>query len=152
MATDNRDYRRPQFSERRFQNEELTKPEFEKKFSANWITSGIDESFLGFAEEFGKYLGSVAKQKMTPSQIRNVYGETKRIQMKGFESNKTSFLLLKPKIAYATKRNDGDGIKEFKKVFDKMHASVKTESDYENFMSVFEALIAYHKAFSTTKD
>jgi len=150
MTTDNRDYRRLPNQDHRFTQEE--RPDFESRFKPEWITKSIDDSFLVFAEDFGRFLGNTARIKMTPSQIRNVYGETKRIQLKGFEANKTSFLLLKPKIAYAAKRNDGEAIKEFKKVFDKMHSCVKTDKNYENFMSVFEALIAYHKAFSTSKD
>src|SRR5262249_39666550 len=40
--------------------------------------------------------------KLTTSQIRNVYGLVKRMEMRGFDPNE--FVLLKPKLAYAAAR------------------------------------------------
>lgn len=109
-----------------------------------WITKSIDEGGIKFSEKLGDAL---VKNKLTTSQIRNIYGEMKRIQMKGFNNEITSFLLLLPKIAYASKRKEEIGIKIFKDVFDKMHSLVKNEKHYENMMNLMEAILAYHKAF-----
>ena len=67
--------------------------------------------------------------------------------MKGFENEKTSFLLLLPKMAYAAKRNVNLGLTAFRQVFDKLHKDVKTAEQYKNLMYIMEAILAYHKAF-----
>lgn len=86
---------------------------------------------------------------MSNSQIRNVYGEVKRIQMSGnFEKSKMSFYLLKPKMAYAYGRNNNNpGMKVFKSVFDQASSLVVDEKTFQNFCNVMEALLAYHRAF-----
>ena len=80
-------------------------------------------------------------------QIRNVFGEIKRIQMKGFENEKASFFLLKPKIAYAAKRHNDIGINTLKKYFDLAHKEVADARTYQNFVDFFESILAYHKAY-----
>lgn len=86
---------------------------------------------------------------MSNSQIRNVYGEVKRIQMSGdFDNSKMSFYLLKPKMAYAYGRsNNNPGMKVFKGVFDQASNLVDNEKTFLNFCNLMEALLAYHRAF-----
>ena len=98
-----------------------------------------------FTEKAGQMMKS---KNLSTSQIRNVYGEIKRIQVAGYEKEKTSFYLLKPKMAYALGRDDKNlGLKLFKKIFDKCFDYVKDEKTYKNFCNLIEALIAYHKSF-----
>ena len=87
--------------------------------------------------------------EMSNSQIRNVYGEVKRIQMTGnFEKSKASFYLLKPKMAYAYGRsNNNPGMRVFKEVFDMASDQVIDEKTFQNFCNVMEALLAYHRAY-----
>jgi len=123
-------------------------PRFDSQFKISWIKEKIDQESIDFAEEFGEYL---AKSKFTTSQFRNVYGEIKRIQLKGYEENKTEFLLLKPKLAYASSRANTPGAKAFEAVISKAHNQVLTDSDgelkrFENFCDLVEAILAYHKA------
>lgn len=113
-------------------------------FKPDWIGKQIDKASVNFAEEVGKYL---ADNRLTTSQIRNVFGELKRIQMKGYEAEKTAFLLLKPKMAYAAKRNQNYGLDTFKDLFNLGHNSVIDEPTFNNFISLIEAVLAYHKAF-----
>jgi CRISPR-associated protein Csm2 len=120
------------------------RPDWSSKVKSAWVTNKIDNEAVSFSEDFGKYL---AQNKLTTSQIRNIYGELKRIQMKGFDDEKTSFLLLLPKMAYAAKRNVNHGLTAFKQVFDKLHKDVKTAEHYKNMMDIMEAILAYHKAF-----
>ena len=54
-------------------------------FKSVWITNGITEETIEYARKTGKILA----RNLSTSQIRNVYGEMKRIQMKGFDSEKT---------------------------------------------------------------
>ncbi|HOV83958.1 MAG TPA: type III-A CRISPR-associated protein Csm2 [Paludibacteraceae bacterium] len=121
--------------------------EFLKEHSIHteWITQGTDKTMVDFTEEAGKYM---AKQKLTKSKIRSIYGEIKRIQVNGFEKEKSSFYLLRPKMAYALGRDSGNkGLKLFKLIFDYTSNLVKDANQYENFCNLFEAILAYHKAF-----
>ncbi len=85
---------------------------------------------------------------LTNAKIRSIYGEIKRIQMSGFESNKPSFFMLKPKVAYAYGRERKNlGLRFFKFVFDQAFAQVNDEKSFHNFCNFMEAIIAYHRAF-----
>ena len=98
-----------------------------------------------YAEEMGKYM---ADNGLTNSKIRSIYGEIKRIQMGEFEKEKSSFYLLKPKVAYALGRDDkNQGLKLFKLIFDHCSVNVIDQKTYQNFCNFIEAILAYHKAF-----
>lgn len=126
--------------------EGFTPPTFNIPFQPVWIIDGINQHTVDFAEKLGQFL---SKNGLTTSQIRNVFGEIKRIQIKGFEKEKSSFVLLKPKMAYAAARVDkfkSAGINELKKAFDQAHSNVTNHKSYQNFVDFFEAILAYHKA------
>lgn len=106
------------------QYDQSVKMNFVAEFDEKWITNEITKPCIEYTKNFGSFL---ANNKLSSSQIRNVYGELKRIQMKGFEKERTAFLLLRPKMAYADKRNEGAGLRELKKVFDKAYDLVETE-------------------------
>jgi CRISPR-associated protein Csm2 len=117
----------------------------ETEFQAEWITKKIDADFIQYAEKAGKELKN---QGLSSSQIRNIYGEMKRIQLGKFDDLKTSFLLLKPKLAYNVGRNGTQGLKTFQKIFDMCYQHVSDdEKKFGNFCSVIEAIIAYHRAY-----
>lgn len=114
-------------------------------FNKGWILNGADEKLVDYAEKAGKFM---ANNGLTNSKIRSIYGEIKRIQMGEFEKEKSSFYLLKPKVAYALGRDDkNEGLKLFKKVFDIASDSVSDQKSYQNFCNFIEAILAYHKAF-----
>jgi len=117
---------------------------FNGVFSASWITTGITQETVQFSDELGKFIKETG---LTTSQIRNVFGEIKRIQLKGFENEKPSFYLLKPKMAYAASRANNSGIRTLKKFFDEAHSQVKDRVSYQNFVDFFESILAYHKAY-----
>lgn len=134
----------------------LTQDGIIKLFSLQWITNEADEDMIKFAEKCGRYMAPTGRgdqDALTNSQIRNVFGEIKRIQAGTYEKNKAAFLLLRPKMAYNAGRgikNNGQmkyGIQLFKKVFDKAAVEVKSEKEYQNFVNLMEAILAYHKAF-----
>lgn len=116
-----------------------------------WIQNGISPATVSFADHFGKFL----KAGMTTSQIRNVFGELRRIQMNGFVGKeRTSFLLLKPKLAYTVKRfkaEKNDPLYKFYDLFSIGFDAVnstgedKRSDSFENFMQLMEAVLAYHK-------
>lgn len=116
-----------------------------KDFAPQWITDGANEAMVEYTQDMGKYM---AGNGLTNSKIRSIYGEIKRIQMGEFEKEKSSFYLLKPKMAYALGRDaNNEGLKLFKKIFDVASTSVKDQKSYQNFCRFIEAILAYHKAF-----
>jgi CRISPR-associated protein Csm2 len=123
-----------------------------------WITKCIDENTINFTSELGQYLANniyingkeIRDTALTTSQIRNFFGEIKRIQAKGFEKEKSAFLLLRPKLAYAearvTSKKRESKIKDFRQNIEKAHLQVVNETHFQNFVNFFEAILAYHKA------
>src|SRR5574344_2122723 len=84
-------------------------------YKSEWISNGANEETVAFAEKTGQYM---AKNDLTNSKIRSIYGEIKRIQMGDFAKEKSSFYLLKPKVAYALGRDpQNKGLKLFKLLF-----------------------------------
>ena len=113
-------------------------------FDPKWVQEQADQAMVAFAEEAGK---SMAENELTTSKIRSVYGEIKRIQMGTFNQGKSSFILLKPKMAYALGRDrNNQGLKLFKLIFDKCYDLVSDEKTFVNFCHFMEAILAYHKA------
>lgn len=114
-------------------------------YCCEWIKSGATPEMVEFAEKAGKFM---ANNKLTNSKIRSIYGEIKRIQMGEFEKEKSSFYLLKPKVAYALGRDEhNDGLKLFKLIFDRCSTDVTDHQTYLNFCNLIEAILAYHKAY-----
>ncbi|MBO5086431.1 MAG: type III-A CRISPR-associated protein Csm2 [Paludibacteraceae bacterium] len=116
-------------------------------YKSSWIKLEADKDLVEFSEKLGHQLVIYG---LTTSKIRNIYGEIKRIQVGGFEKNKPSFYLLKPKVAYAlgreTDKQKKRGLILFSKVFNKAFNDVVDEITYHNFCNLMEAILAYHKA------
>ena len=126
----------------------------------------VTDATVEFAKEFGEHLGKCSKDvKLTTSQLRKFFGEVKKQQMNGYDE--TDFVLLKPKLAYAVGRarskvrnpklKDELRINDFYRVISKAIDCVKadtqeeSEKRFHNFIKVFEAIVAYHKAAEETK-
>jgi CRISPR-associated protein Csm2 len=130
-------------------------------FKPAWITDKLELDAILFAEKFGEHLcdlqqGRAGRTAMTTSQIRNFFGEVKRIQAKasaagGFNEVKSSFLLIRPKLAYAEARAKAKGptrLSDFRKVMEQAHASVNNDAArFQNFVDFMEAILAYHKFY-----
>ncbi len=148
--------------------------QWDEYIKVEYIRDGITEETVKFAERLGKHLAKdgkhyetrfnsnekkeksvpVEESKLTTSQLRKFFGEVKRQQMMGYKES--SFVLLKPKLAYAVGRvKDG---KKYYKIQDLYNVlanaidvvvSAETEDKekaFKNFISIFEAIVAYHKA------
>lgn len=132
----------------------------------------VTDKTVNFAKRFGSHLGTdglrqetdrngnakkIKEAKLTTSQLRKFFGEVKKQQMNGYDE--TEFVLLKPKLAYAVGRaKDPDAkINDFyyviSKAIDWVKADSKEESEkrFHNFIRVFEAIVAYHKAAEESK-
>lgn len=129
---------------------------FDKILIKKWVQNGIDSDTVIRASEWGKILVEPNDKKydqdaLTTSQIRNVFGELRRIQLNGYKTEKTSFLLLKPKLAYAVKRHKKKGVDLFYQLFCAAYDSIdfnedsKVEKQFANLMNLMEAVLAYHK-------
>ena len=140
-----------QFNKNRpHQNKWQQGPVVEEKYTIKnplkqeWFTDGADENLVSYAEKAGK---EMADGKLTNSKIRSIFGEIKRIQMAGFNNEKPSFYLLRPKVAYAYGRDrDITGLKVFKDIFDDAYKYVKDEKSFLRFCDFMEAILAYHRA------
>ena len=121
------------------------------------IQNKVTDITVQFAEKFGKYLAvdEFDSEPLTTSQLRKFFGEVKRQQMIGYDE--TEFTMLKPKLAYAVgrakqngKKNKAQKIEDFFTVItdaiDKVLSSSDRAKAFKNFITAFEAIVAYHKA------
>jgi CRISPR type III-A-associated protein Csm2 len=129
-------------------NDMISKQEIQEK---------VTDVTVQFAEKFGNYLAEKEDQAepLTTSQLRKFFGEVKRQQMTGYDD--TEFVMLKPKLAYAIGRAKQNGrkgkyqkIEDFYSVMadaiDKVEASTDKPKAFKNFITAFEAIVAYHKS------
>ena len=110
----------------------------------NMIIRGDTKLLITKAEELG---GILFRSRLTTSQIRNIYGMAKKLEMRGYTESQNEMLLLKPKMAYAAARpgaSDGTGI--LKNVLSKAIDCVTNQTEFEQFINFFEAILAYHRA------
>lgn len=133
-----------------------------EKFKPDWINGTVpfDNDTIQFAQDFGAHLcdlqgDRIGREALTTSQIRNFFGEVRRIQSKiqqsGFTNNRTAFLLIRPKLAYAeakVKSKQGKSrIEDFRKVMENAHKAVVKDSDFQRFVDFLEAVLAFHKFY-----
>ena len=122
------------------------------------IQEKVTQESVRFAKKFGEKLAMRDNDTdpLTTSQLRKFFGEVKRQQMMT-EFNETEFIMLKPKLAYAVGRAKQNGrrgkkqrIEDFYLVMadaiDKVIDSADKEKAFKNFITIFEAIVAYHKA------
>ena len=140
-----------------------------KEFQEGWITQGIDREGVDYLENLGyllcdkdnaKYKDQAGFNAMTVSQIRNIFGEIKRIVaiLPGQAGTvdhelQMEFLLLRPKIAYNTARvmakSRKSRVQDFKSVLEIAHRAVDPSSPkhIRNFSQFVEGIVAYHKVY-----
>lgn len=135
-------------------------------FNPKWITDGIDDKCIQFMEDFGYALCDKKNPKdrypgrsaVTISQIRNIFGEVKRIEVKldregtNWNDLRPGFRMLKPKIAYAAARviakRKSSKMNEFKDLLERAHSEVNENHEtFLRFSQLLEGIIAYHKVY-----
>lgn len=120
-----------------------------KKIPVAVLTEGIKD--LEPLQEWGTYLAKDddgAKNKVSTSQIRKIFGAIKQIQA-DFGKSKGEIILLEPKLAYAVGRDNKNKtkIKDFYELLSPLIREVKEDkARFQNFVNVFESIVAYHKA------
>lgn len=132
-----------------------TNSNFDDKLPESLIPSSeikekITHQTVDVAKEWGEYLAKDGGHKaMTTSQLRRFYGEVKRQQANGY--NESDFVLLQPKLAYAVGRDKGTKIRDFYKLMTGAMQYVTNSDEFNRFVKVFEAIVAFHKANSKEK-
>jgi CRISPR-associated protein, Csm2 family len=123
-------------------------PANEKERIRRIILEGDYQTLVDEAERIGRELA----RPLTTSQIRNVFGEVKRLQMR-FDANRLR--MLKPKLAYMGARA-GEGGKRLQDVLSTAVDAVFSgnpsdrkmlEERFRRMVDFFEAILAYHKAY-----
>jgi len=141
------------------------------KFKDKWISQSIDESCIQYLENFGYHLCDKKSEldrpgfsAVTTSQLRNIFSEVKRIEIKvssttdadgqtvsNWDELATDVLLLRPKIAYNTARvlakSQNSRMKDLRAILEKALSAIKGPEDFERFSQFMEGIIAYHKVY-----
>jgi CRISPR-associated protein Csm2 len=122
----------------------------------------MDEDIKGFilqddtAKQMVQFADNLANEihsDVSTSQIRNVYGTVKKLEMQREFNSKAyrQLLLLKPKLAYARGRAETRKRPAFEKLEQALGIAIDTVSisdpeTFKRFCNFFEAILAYHKA------
>ena len=102
-----------------------------------------------------KAIGDSLARQLTTSQIRNIFGTVRQIEM-GWSLRATEeerkyaarqLLLLKPKLAYQARRERGRGVQQLADILIPAIDLVgEDRGRFQNFVDFFEAILAYHTA------
>ena len=115
------------------------------------ITQDRPKLLVDQAQEAGKQL---AGQRLTKSQIRNIFGTVRQIQLNwspsldGAEERARvrELLLLKPKLAYQATRESK--VKPLADVLDVAIDQVEGQRErFQRLVELFEAILAYHTKY-----
>lgn len=115
------------------------------------ILDGADpQKLVRIAEDIAEKALTSGREKVTTSQIRNIFGTVKSLEAKGTVSPEvvSKLVLLKPKLAYAAGRHDKvPGMKVLQTVLSDAIDLVSEKNErFGMFCGFFEAILAYHKA------
>lgn len=118
------------------------------------IIKGEAAALVNAADSFGRGL---ARQRLTKTQIRNVFGEVRKIEANWAQPGANSranfrrLLLLKPRMVYQAKREQATEplMDVLGKAIDRV-AQANDENEqhkrFKYFVEFFEAILAYHTA------
>lgn len=108
------------------------------------------KKMVEWAEKIARKTLEDKQYPLTTSQIRNIYGTVKKLDMIGnSEEVLPKLILLKPKLAYAVGRsNKVEGLKLLRDILGSAIDLVAERPNprFQNFCRFFEAILAYHKA------
>ena len=119
------------------------------------IAKGDPEELVRRAEDIGK---AIARQ-VTSSQIRNIFGTARQIQMRwrnaaDAEAAYRDAVLLRPKLGYFAKRERGRGMADLERILSPALETMSQGKDlaerqkrFNHFVDFFEAIVAYHKTY-----
>ncbi|MBQ9253965.1 MAG: type III-A CRISPR-associated protein Csm2 [Bacteroidales bacterium] len=115
----------------------------ENSFKKEWVHEPITNGIVEWCKSFGEYLS----KGMTTSQLRKFFGEVKRIEMQE-DINLSDVAMLNPLLAYAVGRDKNNrAMQSFQKEMSKAISEINNKKDFQNFVKIFEAIVAYHKLY-----
>lgn len=149
-------YGKNQFKERDKQTKEFRQEGRAKKANIPEIVAKIKElkslSDLKANElnDGAKNFAESMTKELKTAQIRRIFGAVKKMQMEFKKEPKDDFkndkvILLKPKIAYAaSKKIEVEPLREILEAgIDRIGDNEKGYQDFETFVNLFEAILAY---------
>lgn len=117
------------------------------------ISKGDPEVLVSWADKIGK---AIARQ-VTSSQIRNIFGAARQIQMRWASDPDSAYrdaVLLRPKLSYFAKRERGQGMASLERILapaleemGRGKDSAERQKRFNHFVDFFEAIVAYHKFY-----
>jgi len=111
------------------------------------IQQGDAKLMVLWAERIGKTLA----RQMTTSQIRNVFGTARQIEMMWSSEPRAAvrqLMLLKPRLAYQASREWGKGVGILRDILTPAIDLVgDSQERFRNLVDFFEAILAYHTAY-----
>lgn len=140
-------------------------PEISEQEREAIIVGDDVEKLVEAAQKIGEKL---ARNRLTTSQIRGIFGTVRRIEMdwvmpslqqqraEAVRRAQREFALLQPRLAYQAKRERGGAVQALS---DELTPAIKlvmgaknTNPDtfyqrFRNFVDFFEAILAYHRSF-----
>lgn len=125
------------------------------------MVDGDVVELVKLAEKTGQTL---AEQRLTTNQIRNVFGTVRQIQMRWPNDPQRAYrdaILLRPKLAYFAERekkakgNSTPGMETLQGVLEPAfdyftQNGTPSFERFERFAELFEAIVAYHKRYEST--
>jgi CRISPR-associated protein Csm2 len=135
----------------------MTKQTSRELISPHDLSKIIVNGDSGLLVKVAKSLGEQLGRQLTTSQIRNIFGTVRQIEMSWSpqadeEEQKWAarqLMLLKPKLAYQAKRERGRGVTMLADVLTPAIDMVGNDRQkFQNFVDFFEAILAYHTAHS----
>ena len=122
------------------------RPSMEDEITSHISERPSFEKYTGdtLVKDAEKLAGSIKDLKT--AQLRRIYGEVKRMEM-DFKKDESSFsrdrvVMLKPRLAYAASKKKE--VIPLKNIFNKCIDKIQSREDFFQFVSFFEAILAYH--------
>jgi CRISPR-associated protein Csm2 len=151
-------------SGQRYQGPRTPRPQFQAPTEDDLkliLIQGDAQQLVKWSEDIGKWLAE--QDGLTSSQLRNVFGTVRQIQMRWNEEARSrtwnEVVLLRPKMAYQAKRasrakgkEKSEGLETLRKVIEPAIVllsknSPPTTEQFTNFVNFFEAIVAYHTRY-----
>ena len=136
-----------------YRQDRLSVPIPDKGTIERIIAQGDPEELVKWASDIGE---AIARQ-VTSSQIRNIFGTARQIQMRWPNYPEAAYrdaVLLRPKLGYFAKRERGRGMADLERILSPALEEMSRAKDraerqkrFNHFVDFFEAIVAYHKAF-----
>ena len=131
-----------------------------QELNPKWVQSPITDEVVQWCKSFAEYLSPQSKpqngqsrsEPLTTSQLRKFFGQIRLIES-DVVTHKAELAMLKPYLAYAVGRDKKKTrIDVFAAQISKALDGIRKDDehikeDFKNFISIYEAIVAYHKFY-----